>query len=778
MIRKNVDNGDIVQERNEKNNVTTNCSTENILENFENFENFDIIVENKSDTSDENNYTTDDDNTTNNERSTYNLRKRKRFLNSAIDYSSHESDNLEIDVVNDFSDTVYSSDSGIDRLGSLMQTPVDDLYDSSEVISISSDNEQESNYNHNNVVNVINVDNEELCANNSIPNAISSAAIDVTGKKLLKFSGVYVNNLKMNELRTKLTSTQRIREAKNLHPISIGKSKDCNEWLQSDAAMELWKNRPARMVHVRKRRRPNGQSRIKNRDATKRTRSLSQTRQYKTRSKPSSSKNKPSSSKNIPSSKNKPSKKNDTKTRTTLPIKGKLIPSTTGGKSHFIMESYFQNFMKLNQNEESSESSDFNDSNESNYSSNFYDSNESNYASDFYNSNESNHQTFDFYNSDESNHQTSDFYNSDESHDSDESNETFDFLDSGGSNDANNFHGSITIDISEDEESEETSNYLATVKRKKNQKENESTDSNDILNTRKDYERPFNQANDWDLPFLGSSPIHECSRNSHVQFYEISTPSTDVNAEESYYNIKSDFNFNNDDKIVKKTTEKIIAEILDDSSDLSTEDEEETVVLSSENWSMSQNSTKTHIITVDDTDSQQQCSMNSVNQDLDLSESPRYEPRIGKDDDPQLYSGIFESLDLSTPTYELTNDSLFDQTVFSVIDLNTRYRPTTPASEVNMSLEECIKYSHELTPLIDVNAYNDECVYNNEYNINQYPEIVFDEYYSEKTKDEVLDDYLQDLGGNYNDGWYTPIWEVEDSIADLFRPLLDEQCVT
>ncbi|CAG8530798.1 19307_t:CDS:2 [Gigaspora margarita] len=249
MNSEHVDNGVIIQERTEKNN---------------------------SDTRDENNYTTDDDNTTNIERSTYNVRKRKRFLNNAIDYSSHESDNLEIDVVNDFSDTVYSSDSGIDRLGSdldtqtLLQTPADDLYDSSEVItllqtpadsseiiSISSDNEQESNYNHNNVVNV---DNEELInLNNSIPNEISSATIDVTGKKLLKFAGVYVNNVKMNELRTKLTNTQRIREAKHLHPISIGKSKDCNEWLRSDAAMELWKNRPARMVHVRKRRRANGQ---------------------------------------------------------------------------------------------------------------------------------------------------------------------------------------------------------------------------------------------------------------------------------------------------------------------------------------------------------------------------------------------------------------------------------------------------------------------------------------------------------------------------------------
>ncbi|CAG8530818.1 19308_t:CDS:2 [Gigaspora margarita] len=443
---------------------------------------------------------------------------------------------------------------------------------------------------------------------------------------------------------------------------------------------------------------------------------------------------------------------NDTKMRTIPPIKGKSIPSTTGGKSHFIMESYFQNFMKLNQNEESSESSDSHDSNESNYASDFYDSNESNYAFDFYNSNELNHQTSDFYNS----NQTSDFYNSDESneifdsHDSDESNETFDFHDSGGSNDTNDFQGSIVTDISEYEESEETSNYLGSVKGKKNQKENVSTDSNDILNTRKDYERPFNQANDWDLPFLGSSPIHECSRNSHVQFYEISTPSTD----------------------------KITTEILDDSSDLFTEDEEETVIMSSDNWSMNQNSIKTHIITVDDTDSQQQCSMNSVNQDLDLSNSPRYEPRIDKDDDSQLYSGIFESLNLSTPTYELTNDSLFDQKVFSVDDLNTCYRPTIPASEVNMSLEECIKYSYELTPLIDVNAYNDECVYNNEYNINQYPEIEFDEYYSEKTKDERLDDYLQDLDGYYNDGWYTPIWEVEDPIGDLFRPLLDEPCVT
>ncbi|CAG8843001.1 45226_t:CDS:2, partial [Gigaspora margarita] len=43
----------------------------------------------------------------------------------------------------------------------------------------------------------------------------------------------------------------------------------------------------------------------------------------------------------------------------------------------------------------------------------------------------------------------------------------------------------------------------------------------------------------------------------------------------------------------------------------------------------------------------------------------------------------------------------------------------------------------------------------------------FDEYYLKKTKDERLDDYLQDLGSYYNDGWYTPIWEVEDPIADF-----------
>ncbi|CAG8821791.1 1647_t:CDS:1, partial [Dentiscutata erythropus] len=68
----------------------------------------------------------------------------------------------------------------------------------------------------------------------------------------------------------------------------------------------------------------------------------------------------------------------------------------------------------------------------------------------------------------------------------------------------------------------------------------------------------------------------------------------------------------------------------------------------------------------------------------------------------------------------------------------------------------------------DVNAYNDECAYN-------YSEIDFDEYCYEK-KEERLTDYLQDLGGNYNE-WYTPIWDSEDPITDLFRPLLDEPCV-
>ncbi|CAG8818435.1 21399_t:CDS:2, partial [Dentiscutata erythropus] len=222
--------------------------------------------------------------------------------------------------------------------------------------------------------------------------------------------------------------------------------------------------------------------------------------------------------------------KNDAKMRTTHPIRGKSIPSQTGGKSRFMMESYYQNFMKLSQNEEFIESSDFSDSNESNYASDFYDSNESNQTSDFHKSDESN-----------------------EIFDSDDSNETLDFHDS----------GTVVTDISDDE-SEETFNHLGGKKILK-----------DFLNTRKDDKRPFNETNDWELPLLGSSPIYEYAQNAHIQFYEISTPSTDV---ESYFNLKSDFILN-DNKIVKARTKKVI---LDDSSDLSTEDEEETTVMSSD----------------------------------------------------------------------------------------------------------------------------------------------------------------------------------------------------
>ncbi|CAG8533397.1 5410_t:CDS:1 [Racocetra fulgida] len=268
---ENANNGDIIQSKGEKDGGDIdNCRTENILRNFN------LVEKNKmkrlnqeSDDRDETTYTTNDDN----ERSTYNLRrKRKKLLNTEIDYNSHdhESDNIDVLTVND---TVHSSDSGIDcDTQTRLQSPVDDLYDSSEATSVSSDNSDNSNNsddkqlsrnlqvnNNDNVDNVDNVDNDEL--NNSISNMISGAAIDVTGKTLLKFAGVYVNNIRTNELKTKLSSMQQLREGKNLHPISIGRPKDCIEWLRSDDGMALWKNRPARMIHVKKKRsrKPNSQ---------------------------------------------------------------------------------------------------------------------------------------------------------------------------------------------------------------------------------------------------------------------------------------------------------------------------------------------------------------------------------------------------------------------------------------------------------------------------------------------------------------------------------------
>ncbi|CAG8475651.1 14241_t:CDS:2 [Cetraspora pellucida] len=695
-----VNNEDIIQNKGERNGGNIdNCYTEKILRNFN------IVEKNKmkrlnqeSDVKDENNYTTDDDN----ERSTYNLRrKRKRLLNTEIDCNSHDhnSDNLDVLAVNDMP---HSSDSGIDRGTQIMlQTPVD-LHDSSEGISVSSDESEKLHDNNND-----NVDKDAL--DNSISNMISDAAIDVTGKTLLKFAGVYVNNIRMNDLKTKLTSTQQLREEKNLHPISIGRSKDCIEWLRSDDGMALWKNRPARMVHVKKKRsrKPNNQ-----RYASKPTRRYASkpTRQYNTRSKLSLNKNK-TAYKNKTLNKNNTSKKIDVKKRTTRPVRGKLVPCKTD---------------------------------ESNKASDFYDSNESIKASDFHNSDESN-ETFDF-------------------RDSDCSNENLDVHDLDESNNSYGCHNPVGTDISgEDEESEETFSHLGAVTRKKNPKQKGLIDTIDIWNTRKGDERQFKETNYWELPLLGSSPIHERTQNTHTQYYA-STPSIDANAEESYFNIKSDFNWNNK---IAKNANKIAAEISDDSNDLSTENEEETVVMSSDGWSMSQTSTETH-----EMDSKQPCpikdKLNSMNQDSILLEPSRYNPQIDKDDDPQPYSGIFKSLNLSTPTYELADDSLFDQTLFSVDDLNMCSRPTTPTSEVNMSLEECIAYSHELTPFVDDNAYNDD----------QSSEIDFDEIYlQEATKDENLVDYLQDFDDNYN-GWYTPIWEVEDPIADLFRPLLDEPCVT
>ncbi|CAG8605581.1 14531_t:CDS:2 [Racocetra persica] len=652
-----------------------NCRTENILRNFN------LVEKNKmkrlnqdSDDRDENIYTTNDDN----ERSTYNLRKRKKLLNTEIDCNSHdhESDNIDVLTVNDMA---HSSDSGIDcDTQTMLQSPADDLYDSSE-------------------------------------------------------------------------ATSQLREEKNLHPISIGRPKDCIEWLRSDDGMALWKNRPARMIHVKKKRsrKPNSQSRTKNRNVAMRTRSLSRsrsrtskptrrytsrstrkytskpTRQYNTRSKTSLNKNK-TISRNKTLSKNNTSKKNNVKKRTTRPVRGKLVPCHTGGKSRFMMKSYFQHFMKLNRNQKSSESSDSHDSNESNDPSDCYDSDESNKASDFYDSNGS-IKASDFHNSDESN-ETFDFRDSDESneiivHDQDESNDSY------------GFHDSVGTDISgEDEESKEAFTYPGLVKRNKNPKQKKHIDTIDIWNARKDDERQFKETNYWELPLLGSSPIQECTQSAYVQFYESSTPSTDANTEESYFNFKSDFNWNKN-KIVKKA-EKIAADSSDDSNDLSTEDEEETVVMSSDGWSMSQTSIETHNM-----EFKQQCPV----------------------------KGIFKSLNLSTPTHELADDALFDQTLFSGADLNMCSRPTTPTSEVNMSLEECIAYSRELTPFVNDNAYN---------NIDQSSEIDFDEDdLQEKTKDESLADYLQDFSGNYN-GWYTPIWEVEDPITDLFRPLLDEPCVT
>ncbi|CAG8520452.1 6642_t:CDS:2, partial [Dentiscutata erythropus] len=89
-------------------------ATKNILRNFDFVENQTKRLNQELGTRDENNYTTDEDSTSNSERSTHNLRKRRKFLNIGMDYNSHESDNLEIDVVNDFSDAACSSDSGID----------------------------------------------------------------------------------------------------------------------------------------------------------------------------------------------------------------------------------------------------------------------------------------------------------------------------------------------------------------------------------------------------------------------------------------------------------------------------------------------------------------------------------------------------------------------------------------------------------------------------------------------------------------------------------------
>ncbi|CAG8533377.1 5409_t:CDS:2 [Racocetra fulgida] len=406
--------------------------------------------------------------------------------------------------------------------------------------------------------------------------------------------------------------------------------------------------------------------------------------------------------------------------------------------------------MKL-KNQKSSGSSDFHDSNESNDSSDCYDSDESSKASGFYDSNGS-IKASDFHNSDESN-ETFDF------RDSDESNEIF-VHDQDESNDSYGFHDSVGTDISgEDEESNEAFTYPGPAKRNKNPKQKEHIGTIDIWNARKDDERQFKEKNYWELPLLGSSPIKE----AHVQVYESSTSSTDANTEESYFNFKSDFNWSKN-KIAKKV-EKIASDSSDDSDNLSTEDEEETVVMSSDGWSMSQTSIETHHM-----EFKQQCPVKGkLNQESSLSELSRYKPRIDQDDDPQPYSGIFKSLNLSTPTYEPADDSLFDQTQFSVADLDMCSRPTTPTSEVNMSLEECIAYSRELTPFVNDNAYN---------KIDQSSEIDFDEDdLQEKTKDESLTDYLQDFSGNYN-GWYTPIWEVEDPIADLFRPLLDEPCVT